>query len=160
MLQLKEIVKLAEKMKWMRRFVQAYSGGALPLNSVIFGELVKFFAAVVDGKEVGHIRICDYSKSFEGETNDEVWSMSEAYVKPPYRHNGVLQEMISLAVRDHKVKMLYIEPQRFVRFSAYYRALGFSTYRNAADPTMVYAVLDSLRNEINAANDDQFQQAA
>jgi hypothetical protein len=160
MLQLREIVKHADKLKCMNRFRQAYSSGVLPLNSAIFGELVRFFAAVVDGTEVGHIRICNYSSSFEGKSNDEVWSMSEAYVKPAHRHKGVLHDMITLAVRDHKVKMLYIEPQRLVRFSSYYRALGFSSCRSANDPTMVFAVLDSFRNEIRAANDEHYKQAA
>jgi hypothetical protein len=160
MLQLKQIVKLADKQKWMNRFRQAYSGKVLTLHSAVFGELSKYFVAVADGKEVGHIRICNYSKSFEGDTNDEVWSMSEAYVKPPYRHDGVLREMITLAVRDHKVKMLYIEPQRFAKFKAYYFALGFTVYCPAQDPFMVYAMLGSLKNELCAANDDQFKQAA
>ena len=161
MIMLKQIDKLADKMKWQRRFCAAYRGGLSAWSDKLFDPVAKFYVAVDDGKELGYIRMLNCGDDFARYSNEVVESISEGYVKPAYRKNGVLRGMITIAVRDHNVKLLYIETERLLQLQSYYSSLGFSTYCGAADdPLMSYAILNSFDWVISAANDDQFQSAA
>jgi len=159
MVKLKQIGKLAEKLKWMDRFRKSYSGGLLPISLKMCSDTVKFLVAVDGDAELGFMRMYP-TDEFACYTNEAVWIIGEAYVKPPFRGKGVLREMIDLVVRDHYVKGLHIETSRFKAHISYYVALNFTEVCATDDPLMSYVFLSSLRQVLIAANDDQFRQAA
>ena len=159
MLKLKEIVKYAEKRKWLVRFEHDYTGG-FEIHTDVFGPLSKMLVAVDGNKELGYIRLGNFSRRFNSYTNDQVWSIAEAYVKPAYRGYGVLREMISLVVRDHNVKAMLIETARYQAFKAYYTTLGFSSVFLIDDGELARVYLDSFTQIATAANDDYFKKAA
>ncbi len=159
MVKLKQIGKLADKLKWMGRFRKSYSGGLRPINLKMCDDPIRFLVAVDGDKELGFIRMYP-TDGFTPYTNEDVWLIGEGYVKPPYRGKGVLREILTLAVRDHCVKGLHIETSRFETLEAYYVTLGFTQVCATDDPMMSYVFLSSLKQVICAANDDQFQQAA
>lgn len=156
MIELKLIEKMAEKYKWQKRFNASYSGGLLPITNALFGPLVKYFAAVENKKELGFIRISDYSKYCATYQNEVVWSISDAYVKPAYRRKGVLREMIIQVVKRHNVKMLYIDTERLIKNGAYYAALGFSNIQYVDGSSMAYLSIDRTSSSQAASNDAQY----
>lgn len=120
------VTKLAEKKKWVQRFYKSYTGGLVAMNSQMFDDSCKLLVAIKDGKELGYIRIANYSDEFEkfGKTN--IWSITEAYVKPCYRNEGVLREMIKQVVENHNTKVIRIETERLEQNYHYYSTLGFT----------------------------------
>lgn len=160
MIKLVEIVKLADKQKWQRRFYDAYDGEMREWSDKLFGTNVKFYVAVEDGKELGFIRINDKVFNFKGFTDEEVWNLTDAYVKPAYRSKGVLREMIAQAVRDLKVKMLYIQTERFDACRAYYFGLGFTYYYTVQQGGMVWAFQGSFEKVAVASNDAHYRKSA
>ena len=156
MVELKLIEKMAEKLKWQKRFNAAYSGGLLPITNALFGPLVKYFAAVDHDKTLGFIRISNYSKYCATYPGEEVWSISDAYVKPAHRRKGVLREMIVQLVTSHNVKMLFIDTERLVKNGPYYAALGFSNIRYVDDGAMAYLFIDRTSSSMGASNDAQY----
>ncbi len=157
MITLKIVEKMAEKMKWEQRFFTAYKGGLLPISDVIFSSLCKFLVAVEDGKELGFMRLSDYSRKGVGYLSEEFWSISDAYVKPRYRGKGVLREMISQAVRDHSVKMLFIETSRLAKNYDYYSTLGFSDVKLVEEGKMAYVRHVGTHKVRLASNDAQYK---
>ena len=153
MIELKPIEKLAEKQKWLKRFCKAYSGGLGAVTDALFGPLTKYFVAIEDGKELGFIRISDYSSCRATFPGEKVWSISDAYVKPPSRKKGVLRRMLTQVVRDHHVKMLFIEKERFFKNSVYYSTLGFTDVLPVGDGSMVYVEINSAPTAQAASND-------
>ena len=87
-LEIKEITKLAEKIKWNERFYKSYSGNKDKV-SVEKIAACKVFLAIYKGKEAGYIRINNYKKKFSRFFNGEVWGINEGYVKPAYRGNRI-----------------------------------------------------------------------
>lgn len=144
MIQLKKLEKLADKQKWQRRFLQAYDGETVAESPSLYGENVRFFVATRDGKELGFIRINDKSAFFKGVYDGPVWNVTDGYVKPSYRSQGVLREMIAHAVSDLDVKILYIETDRFERSLPYYRSLGFSFAWTVKGGQFTWAFHDSF----------------
>lgn len=159
MIKLVEIVKLAEKYKWLQRFCAAYSGDLLPLNDAHFGAGAKFYVAIESDKELGFIRITNKSSFFRHCTDEDVWCISDAYVKPAYRSKGVLREMITQAVRDLNVQMLYIACDRFSANKAYYFSLYFTITARYGDG-MMWAFQSSFGSVVAACNDAYYQKAA
>lgn len=140
-LSFKEITKLADKQKWMRRFFQDYKGDYKKENQQMYSETVKFVMVVSDDKELGFARINDKSSFFANQTSDPVWNLTDAYVKPAYRRQGVLRELISHLITNHNVKMLYMQTERFENNLYYYRTLGFTDYYAVQNDMMIWAFL-------------------
>ena len=140
-LSFKEITKLADKQKWMRRFFQDYKGDYKKENQQMYAETVKFVVVVFDDKELGFARINDKSSFFANQTSDPVWNLTDAYVKPAYRSQGVLRELISYLITNYNVKMLYMKTDRFQKNFFYYQTLGFAEYYTAQNDLMVWAFL-------------------
>jgi len=159
MIELKLVAKMADRLKWMGRFCKSYSGGLLPISLEVLSDPVIFLVAIDGDKELGFMRLFS-TDEFAAYTNEDLWVIGEAYVKPAYRSKGVLSEMITLAVRDHSVKGLHIETSRFKALVSYYVAMDFTEVCKTDDPFLSYVFLSSLRQVLTAANDDQFQQAA
>ena len=84
-IKIKEITKLAEKLKWNERFYKSYSGGKCKVAPVKIATC-RVFVATVEGKEVGYIRIANYTETFSKFFDGEVWNVCEGYVKPLYRN--------------------------------------------------------------------------
>jgi GNAT superfamily N-acetyltransferase len=160
MLQLKLIEKLAEKQKWQQRFCDSYRGGLRPVTNAVFGPTVRFYVAIDDDKELGFMRINDKSAFYKDRPDMEVWSISDAYVKPKYRGNGVLREMIAQAVRDLNVRMFYIETERFKAYRAYYSTLGFTYSYTVDEGSMTWAFLGSFMQAVKASNDAYYRKVA
>ena len=123
---LKELTKLAEKKKWLAKFRQSYSGGQAKESDGMYSNHCKFLVAMKDGKELGYIRIVNYSDMLEKFGGTKTWSVSEAYVKPCYRNNGVLREMLKQVVANYSTKVIRIETYRYIKNFNYYYTLGFT----------------------------------
>lgn len=88
-----EITKLAEKLKWMEQFRKNYSGDCLKMSLKVHeSNFSRYFVAKEDGKELGFVRITN--KSYIDSPLKNIWCISDAYVKAPYRSNGVLKKLI------------------------------------------------------------------
>lgn len=123
-IQIREITKSAEKLKWMDRFLRSYSGSTGKV-SLKYLDKSRVFLAIYNGKEAGYIRIGNYSKNFADICTEEVWGVNEGYVKPAYRGNGILTALRSFAVQNHKVKVMRIETSRYLKLADYYQEQGF-----------------------------------
>ncbi len=123
-IEIKEVTKLAEKLKWNERFIKSYSGGLQSITTESLGGC-KMFLASLNEKEAGYIRISDYTKRFSKFYDGEVFSICEGYVKPTYRNNGVLTALRAHVVNNHNVKLMRIETERYFRLKNYYKEQGF-----------------------------------
>ena len=123
-IEVKEITKLAEKSKWNERFYKSYSGGKkrIPIDKL---NECKVFVATYKGNELGYIRIHSVTHTFSQFYDGEVWAVSEGYVKPPYRSNGILTLLRSFVVQNYNVKVLRIETERYNNLRRYYSEQGF-----------------------------------
>ena len=124
-MELFEIHLLAEKRKWQNRFVKAYKHTELRMSNEVFGDRVRFFVAKEDEKELGFIRINNKTDSLKDKVGCEVWNAADAYVKPPYRSQGVLGQMLQMVILNHNVKLYCLVPELFDLYNAYYKRLGF-----------------------------------
>lgn len=125
---IKEIHLISEKTKWLEQFRKGYSGGCTKeLPKGAFNESAcKFLVAYENGKEMGFIRIVAADKfgpKFKGD-----WELSEAYIKPPYRSNGVLRELLMYAMDFYNVKIVHLTEDRFSNNYSYYHSLGFTAF--------------------------------
>jgi len=122
--EIKEITKLAEKSKWNERFYKSYSGGKrrIPVDKL---NECKVFVASYKGNELGYIRIHNVTHTFSQFYDGVVWAVSEGYIKPPYRSNGVLTLLRSFVVENHNVKVMRIETERYNNLRNYYSEQGF-----------------------------------
>lgn len=123
-IEIKEITKLAEKIKWNERFYKSYSGGKIKVSTEKIASC-KLFVALYEGKEAGYIRINNYTKTFDKFFDGEAWGVNEGYVKPTYRSNGILTALRSHVVKHHNVKVMRIETDRYLRLKDYYEEQGF-----------------------------------
>lgn len=143
----------AEKHKWMCRFLSSYSGKYNQPSEDIYGNLCKFIIAESNGKELGFIRITDYSSEFGRFGCKTLWNLSDAYVKPAYRHRGVLRNLIQYAVKNHHVKTIRAETKRLEINQGYYKALGFTQGIAIGNGEMAIVYLD----EVNVAIENRLK---
>lgn len=165
-IKLVELVKMADKKKWLNRFLKSYSGKVREIDNTLYGGFSKFLLAICDDKEVGFVRLTNYSDVYAHLNLKEVWSMSEAYVKPCYRNKGVLREIIKTVIKDHKVKMLRIETARLIENYHYYKTLGFKKMSLINNGYLSIAYTNEMETALkdfektNASNDTDFKLAA
>lgn len=132
---IKEIHKMSEKDKWFDQFRKAYSGGCVKkMSSYAYDErFSRFLVAVKDGKEMGYIRISSAERltpEFRG-----TWVLSEAYIKPPYRGDGVLRELLIHSIDYFNVKMVHLTEDRYSKNFSYYSSLGFTAFVSSGECT-------------------------
>jgi len=120
----KELTKFADKDKWNNRFLQEYKGGIKP-SIQMFSKNSRFIVICCNGQELGYARITNYSDLYEEVYGNEVWSISEIFVKPEFRHQGVMRRIIKHLINFYKVKSIYIEIGRYLNNLEYYKSLGF-----------------------------------
>jgi hypothetical protein len=124
-IRLKKIEQIAEKKKWMERFRKAYKNG-LNKNADIYNEIATFYVAIdTENNEVGFMRLIDYSSVYKPYTDEVVFNLSEAYVKPKYRHQNILKKMIINATDELNLKMIFIDRVTYLVNLHYYLSLGF-----------------------------------
>ena len=124
-IRLKKIEQIAEKKKWMERFRKAYKNG-LNKNPDIYNEIATFYVAIdAENNEVGFMRLIDYSSIYKPYTDEVVINLSEAYVKPKYRHQNILKKMIINATDELNLKMIFIDRVTYLVNLHYYLSLGF-----------------------------------
>jgi len=144
MLELRKIEYQSTQKKWQRRFARNHDGKVKEWSVKLSGDNVRFYVASDDKHELGFIRMSDKSKFFAPHTDAEVWHLTEAFVKPAYRHNGVLREMIVQAVRDLDVKMIRIATECFNCYQDYYASLGFTYSYPVHNGDMTWAFIASF----------------
>jgi len=152
-----EATKLVDKQKWISRFMSSYSGGKRKVSSAMFESKCKFLVAVEDGKELGYIRLVDYSSEFELYGANNVWNISEAYVKPCYRKSGVLRAMIKQVVEKHNAKVIRIETARLTQYVNYYKTLGFTYAYTVQDGELALAFQNEIVSAAVMRNADKMQ---
>jgi len=133
-----EIHQLADKKKWATRFMKQYKGEINP-NAYAYGTNSRYILAIENGKELGFVRINDKSYRFQMFTSVPVWNITDAYVKPAYRHNGVLKALIQHVIENYNVRMIYMTTDRFINNLDYYRSLGFTFYYAVKETEMMWA---------------------
>jgi GNAT superfamily N-acetyltransferase len=139
-----EIHKIAEKQKWMNRFLSAYSGGTQSDSDNIYGTNVRFFLATNADVLLGFVRINDKTTLFKNEIPFQVWNLTDGYVKPPYRSIGVLKKLIEHVVKECEVRMMYIETKRFLNNRNYYQSLGFNNHYSVKNGELTWAFQDDV----------------
>ena len=168
-LKLVRLTSYAEKKKWQMRFVKNYSGTLKGLTDEVFNDKVSlFFVAKSGDKELGFIRITNYTDMYSDYTNELAWNASDAYVKPCYQKQGVLRFMLDECVRNHNVVSALIKTERFEKNIHYYKSLGFTfKVRQTISSDLSYIFQSSFENVILkmhdtliASNDSQYNIAA
>jgi GNAT superfamily N-acetyltransferase len=149
-LEIREITKLADKTKWMSEFKRNYNGKVVSFDSKIYGIGCRYFVAVLDGKEVGFIRISDYTKIWSNCYDGIIWNASDAYVKTQYRNQHVLRRLLTHVIDHCYVKSAFIEFERFIANYSYYRTLGFTNYLYGRDDWLVYIVQKDLFESVKS----------
>jgi hypothetical protein len=123
-IKIKEITKLAEKIKWNDCFNRSYSGRKTKVLNTALSSC-RVFVAIFDGKEVGSIRISNRTNTFARFFDGEVWNICEGYVKPPYRGKGIYTALRSYVVSNVPVKVMRIESSRYIAKKKYFAEQGF-----------------------------------
>jgi GNAT superfamily N-acetyltransferase len=139
-----EIHKLAEKQKWMNRFLNSYSGSSRGTSGEYYGTNVRFFLATNEKKSLGFVRINDKASQFNNECPFPVWNLTDGYVKLPYRSNGVLKQLIEYVVKECDVRMMYLETERFSKNRQYYQSLGFNNHFTVKNGELTWAFQDDV----------------
>jgi len=143
---IREITNIKDKRKWMEYFKRGYSGGLVALQPEMLGKACRFFVASVDGKDAGFIRITNCTNCWSKYYNDEAWNASDAYVKKPYRSNGVLRQLLEYVVENCNVVSVRLETERLNRYSCYYKTMGFTYAWSFGNDELCIAVIDKLKD--------------
>ena len=146
-MELVQITLMAEKQKWLNYFRQHNLGGVKEIVSPrIYNDAVcRFFVARHHNTELGYIQITNHSDWLGSPAQPQFWSASSACVKPAYRNQGVLRFMLSECIAKHQVGAAYMESERLVPMSAYYRSLGFCRLHFVDDSYFVYLIHDNFK---------------
>jgi len=158
-MEIKEIHLMSEKSKWYEQFRRAYSGGCVKkLSPIAYNEhFSRFFIATENGKEMGYARII--SAEYMGPEFEGVWELSETYVKPPYRGNGVLRDLLIHSIDFYKVKMVNLTRARYFNNLLYYTSLGFTGFiqdnEYPTDDGLGYACFEEAFNIFETSNSFQ-----
>ena len=119
-----EIYDLYSKRHWYERFCRSYDETSRPFSEKLVIDNARFFVAMRGTRKLGFIRINDKSTYFDC----CVWSISEAFVKPVYRSQGVLRDLLNHAITHCNVRMLHISAAHYFDNLSYYESLGFEGY--------------------------------
>jgi len=143
LIKIEEITKLAEKIKWNDRFLKSYTGHTNKIGSdALLG--TKIFVATYQGKELGYTRVCDMTKDFSIFYGKRVSRITESYVKPPYRSQGVVTALRRYAVKHEHVRAIRIETYRFLKNKAYFESEGFFYAYSISDEMCIICTHDFL----------------
>lgn len=135
----REITKLADKIKWTKAFSRGYNAG-FRRTSDMYDINVRYFVAILNNKEAGFISIGNRTMMWSDFYDGEVWSASFALVKKPYRNKMILKRLLSYVIENCNVRMAYIEELRYEMNYLYYQSLGFVQVIKTDDPKLVYII--------------------
>lgn len=125
-LKFKEITQLAQKIKWSSYFIKGYLGETEALKLKAYSpEVSRMFIAESENKQLGFIRIVNRTDYFKNYLADQVWSISEVYVKPAYRGNAVATQLMHYVLKHYPVKSIYLETERFYKKQYFFNRIGF-----------------------------------
>ena len=135
-----------EKYRWVSKFsVEYYKGEKITHEDIFTG--AKFYLCKSDDEDVGYIRIVNKTKEYLHLYDGEVWSISEAYVLPNFRHKGILSYMTKqILQQDPNVKRMYILKDRLKKYRKYYRCLGFTYNYTVPGMNMAIAYVTSFKD--------------
>jgi len=139
----REITKLADKIKWVKAFSRGYNAG-FRATSDVYGNNLRYFVAILNNKEAGFICIRNYKMMWSDFYNGEVWSASIALVKKPYRNKMILKRLLSYVIENCNVRMAYIDELRYRMNYLYYQSLGFAQVIKTDDPKLIYIIHKDL----------------
>lgn len=127
---LKVITKFAEQKKWNDLFMRSYDGAIKHYDFSLL-RLDAVFLVICDGKkELGYMRLTTgYHRFGIG----YYCCVSEAYIKPAYRGNGVFREALKLSIENHNVRAILLEIERINLNATYYKTLGFCRIQQNED---------------------------
>lgn len=146
-IEIREIRDIQEKRKWLECFLAEYKGGKRSLKTEMWGKDTRFFVACQQGKQLGFIRLIDYSAVFCNIYSGAVWGAADAFVKKAYRSRGVLWTLLNYVITNCDVKIARLDCDRIVSNSHYYKSLGFNNIWVLDDSNLVTAVIDSFKDE-------------
>ena len=152
--QYREVKKLAEKMMWCERFRKSYRGELRKYTSKMYDSENRFIVIMQDGKNMGFVRLSKRSFDLMGVYIEEVWQISDAYIKPPYRGKGIFRDFIDKLVANYGVKLILLTDEVYWRNKEYYDDLGF-TERVRIDEGLYRVYLSSFRKEVEARSKDR-----
>lgn len=126
--QIQEVKKLAEKIKWMSYFKRAYPAEVLKIKNSKYDPIVsRIFIIKLGKKELGCIRIVNKTYIYDGLEVGEVWGISEVYVKPPYRSQGICSKLMNYVLKNNNVKSILLEVDRYEKNKYYFNRFGLSS---------------------------------
>jgi len=126
-LQILEVTKLAEKLKWTSYFKRAYSGKTKPLSLDSYSpSLSRMFVAKSGNKEYGFMRITNHSWATDKISADEFWCIAEVYVKAPYRKEKIATRLMEYAINNQFAKCIFIDTERYKTKKKYFNSLGLT----------------------------------
>lgn len=125
-IQIVEEHKRAIKLKWMERFKRSYPHTTSRFSEQQIGPLTRFLIAKNGKTDLGFTRITNKSSFFDG--LGEIWCVSDVYVKPAYRHQGIARDLITHAIDNCSARIIVLDPDVFKANRCYYRALNFNRY--------------------------------
>ena len=141
-----EILKLQKKKGYMSKYKNAYTGMMKSISDPqLYGENVRFISAKLNGIEAGFIRINNKSAHFPDSAGIAIWNITDGFTEKEFRGNGILLKLIKFAIKNLKVKMFYIEKQRYLLNMDYYRHLGFTRYVPSTDGVMIWGFLEDMK---------------
>jgi hypothetical protein len=143
---IREITSIIEKKKWMKSFIKHYSGEKTSLHSHMFSKVSRFFVGSIKGKDVGFIRITNYTNVFKEHYSSQVWNASDAYVKNIYRGQSVLRQLLEYVILNCQVKMVRLETSRLAENYNYYKSLGFTFSRMVGNGSLSISVIEDLKD--------------
>ncbi len=143
---IQEVTKLASKEKWMQCFKKAYSGEIRRLPRKAYDpENSRMFVAKLGNKEIGFIRITNYTKHFKKVYDGEVWNIAEIYIKPSHRSQGISSRLINHVLCCNHVKSILLEPERYEENQYYFNRQGF-TFSLKTQDDLLRVYLDHFKD--------------
>jgi GNAT superfamily N-acetyltransferase len=119
-IELTEITKLSEKIKWQERFNKSYK----KVSKASVEQLqidAKYILIHIGNMEVGYLRITDIFRK-------GLFCLHEVYVKPAYRNQGIYYETLKKMINENNIIMIRIEKQLVFENEQFYSSLGFSSF--------------------------------
>lgn len=119
-----EIKKLSDKLKWIERFLKSYSEAVRKLSCEEVMR-TKTFVAIYQGIELGYTRIIDATDNYLDRYGKPISRVGETYVKPRYRGQGVCTSLRRYVKQNENVMFLRIKINRFIENRFYFENEGF-----------------------------------
>lgn len=125
-----ELLDPARRRYWVQRFLRSYSGPHPEISPAMYsGNNVRSFAYVVDGMEIGCLRINCKDWVYKGLNLDfgPIWQAADAYVVSKWRGRGVLRLLMQHVVDNADVHIVHVERNRALMHRDFYHSFGFNS---------------------------------